>query len=300
MKIMATILLTGSTGLIGKRLAGVLKEAGYRVHRLTTRRELAVQEGYFHWSPASGELDDRAFTGVEYIIHLAGSSIGEGRWTSRRKTEILESRTGSTALLLEKVNQLQLPLKAFVSASATGYYGSATTETIFDEYSPAGNDFLADVCVQWEKAADRFQAAGIRTVKLRTGVVMAKGAPALNKMLMPVKWGIGSALGNGRQYIPWIHVDDLCRLYLRAIEDETMSGAWNAVAPEHITNRELMRTFARKLGKPFFFPPVPAFMLKLLLGEMSVIVTDGSRVSSRRLKAAEFEFKYATIDDIEL
>ena len=297
---MSSVLLTGSTGLGGKLLVRVLKDAGFSVRRLTTRRELAVQEGYFLWNPAAKEADDRAFEGVEYIIHLAGSSIGNGRWTARRKKDILESRTLTAELLLAKVSQLQLPLKAFVSASATGYYGSATTETIYDEYSPAGRDFLADVCVQWEKAADRFQSAGIRTVKMRTGVVLAKGAPALEKMLLPIKSGLGGPLGNGRQYMPWIHLDDLCRLYLRAICDESMSGAWNAVAPEHITNRELMRTLARKLGKPFLFPPVPAFMLRLLLGEMAVIVTDGSRVSSRRLKATGFEFKVATLDDIEV
>ncbi|ODT57358.1 MAG: TIGR01777 family protein [Paludibacter sp. 47-17] len=297
---MSSVLLTGSTGLVGKSLVRVLKDAGFSVRRLTTRRELAVQEGYFLWNPAAKEADDRAFEGVEYIIHLAGSSIGNGRWTARRKKDILESRTLTAELLLAKVSQLQLPLKAFVSASATGYYGSATTETIYDEYSPAGRDFLADVCVQWEKAADRFQSAGIRTVKMRTGVVLAKGAPALEKMLLPIKSGLGGPLGNGRQYMPWIHLDDLCRLYLRAICDESMSGAWNAVAPEHITNRELMRTLARKLGKPFLFPPVPAFMLRLLLGEMAVIVTDGSRVSSRRLKATGFEFKVATLDDIEV
>lgn len=295
---MTSVVVTGSTGLVGKALVQVLKEAGYSVRQLTTRRELAVQEGYFLWNPAANQVDDRAFTGVEYIIHLAGSSIGEGRWTANRKKEILESRTRSTALLFEKVNQLALPLKAFISASATGYYGSATSDTIYDEYSPAGTDFLADVCVQWEKAADRFQSAGIRTVKMRTGVVLAKGAPALKKMTLPINLGVGGPLGNGRQYMPWIHIDDLCRLYLRALQDDSMSGAWNAVAPEHITNRELMKALARKLGKPFFFPPVPAFMLKLLLGEMAVIITDGSRVSSRRLKAAGFEFNYHAIEQL--
>lgn len=297
---MSTVLLTGSTGLVGKSLTGLLKRSGYTVRQFTTRRELAQQEGYFCWNPATGECDERAFDGAEYIIHLAGSSIGAGRWTAQRKKEILESRTHSTALLFEKVQLLSPPLKAFVSASATGYYGSATTGTVFDEYSPAGTDFLAGVCIAWEKAADRFQQAGIRTVKMRTGVVLAKGAPALDKMLLPIKLGVGGPLGNGRQYMPWIHLDDLCALYLRALEDETMTGAWNAVAPEHITNRELMKTLAKKLGKPFFFPPVPAFLLKLLLGEMAVIITEGSRVTSRRLKAAGYEFNYSEIIKIEL
>lgn len=297
---MNAVLLTGSTGLVGKSLTRLLKESGYEIRQLTTRKELTVQEGYYFWNPAGQEADDRAFEGVDYIIHLAGSSIGAGRWTKKRKKEILDSRTQTTALLFEKVQQLNVPLKAFISASATGYYGSATTETIFDEYSPAGKDFLAEVCIAWEKAADRFQEAGIRTVKMRTGVVMTKGAPALNKMLLPIRLGVGGPLGNGRQYMPWIHLHDLCSLYLRALEDETMTGPWNAVAPEHITNRELMKTLARKLGKPFFIPPVPSFMLKLALGEMAVIVTDGSRVNSRRLKAAGFTFKYAEVKDIEV
>lgn len=297
---MNAVLLTGSTGLVGKSLTRLLKESGYEIRQLTTRKELTVQEGYYFWNPAGQEADDRAFEGVDYIIHLAGSSIGAGRWTKKRKKEILDSRTQTTALLFEKVQQLNVPLKAFISASATGYYGSATTETIFDEYSPAGKDFLAEVCIAWEKAADRFQEAGIRTVKMRTGVVMTKGAPALNKMLLPIRLGVGGPLGNGRQYMPWIHLHDLCSLYLRALEDETMTGPWNAVAPEHITNRELMKTLARKLGKPFFFPPVPLFVLKVVLGEMAVIVTDGSRVNSRRLKAAGFTFKYAEVKDIEV
>ena len=290
------ILITGATGLIGKALVELLKSSGHRVHQLTTRREMAVREGYYFWNPANGEIAEEAFSGVESIIHLAGSSIGAGRWTLARKKEITDSRTLSTALLYKTVEKLKLPLKSFVSASATGYYGGKTTETVYDEYSPEGNDFLASVCVEWEKAADLFRKAGIRTVKMRTGVVLGPGAPALAKMMLPIKLGVGSPLGNGRQYMPWIHLDDLCRMYVKAIEDETMSGAYNAVAPQHITNRELMKTLAVKLHKPFFFPPVPAFILKILLGEMAVIVTDGSRVTPRRFTAAGFKWKYSEVE----
>lgn len=297
---MNTVLLTGSTGLIGKSLVKVLTDAGFAVRQLTTRRELAMSEGFFFWNPSENEMEEAALDGVSSIIHLAGSSIGAGRWTQQRKKEIIDSRVKSAALLFEKVSKLNIPLKAFISASATGYYGSSTSDTVYDEYSPAGTGFLSDVCVKWEKAADRFQEAGIRTVKLRTGVVLAQGAPALNKMLLPIRLGVGSPLGNGRQYMPWIHVDDLCRLYLRALQHETMSGAWNAVAPQHITNRELMKTLARKLRKPFFFPPVPAFLLKWILGEMAVLVTDGSRVSSRRLNAEGFRFEINTINELKI
>ncbi len=297
---MKVVLITGASGLVGKSLTRLLKETGYEVRMLTTRRALTEREGYFYWNPATLELDAKALEGVDVIVHLAGSSIGAGRWTKRRKQEIEESRTGSTTLLVDKVKELKIELKAFVSASATGYYGSSTSETIFDEYSPAGNDFLAQICVAWEKAADRFQQEGIRTVKLRTGVVLAKGAPALEKMLLPVKLGIGGPLGNGRQFMPWIYIGDLCHMYLRAIEDESMSGAWNAVAPQHISNRQLMKSLAHKLRKPFFFPPVPSFLLRMLLGEMAIIITDGSRVTPRRFNAAGFKYEVETIDELKL
>ncbi|MDX9748050.1 MAG: TIGR01777 family oxidoreductase [Paludibacter sp.] len=297
---MKVVLITGASGLVGKTLSKLLAESGYTVRKLTTQRALTEREGFFYWNPSTMELDEKALEGVDYIIHLAGSSIGAGRWTNKRKQEIEESRTGSATLLFNKVKELKIDLKAFISSSATGYYGSTTSETIFDEYSPAGNDFLAKVCVAWEKSADRFQLEGIRTVKLRTGVVLAKGAPALEKMLLPIKLGIGGPLGNGRQHMPWIYLGDLCRMYLRAIEDETMSGAWNAVAPQHITNRQLMKALAHKLHKPFFFPPVPAFILKMLLGEMAIIITDGSRVTPRRFNASGFTYEIETIYDLQL
>lgn len=297
---MSTVLLTGSTGLVGKALVQLLKSSGYELRQLTTRRQLSTREGFYYWNPAAGEADPAAFNRVDYIIHLAGSSIGAGRWTKARKKEILESRTLSSALLYHKAEEHHLQLKAFISASATGYYGSKTTDTVFDEYSPAGSDFLAKVCVEWEKAADRFQKAGVRTVKIRTGVVLSKGAPALSKMLLPIRMGVGGPLGNGKQYMPWISLTDLCNMYLMAVEDESMSGAYNAVAPQHLTNRSLMKSLAHQLKKPFFFPPLPAFLLKAVLGQMAILITDGSRVVPRRITAAGFSFQHPTIETLEL
>jgi uncharacterized protein (TIGR01777 family) len=295
-----TVLVTGSTGLVGTALVKLLKAGNYTVKQLTTRREKAVQEGYYFWNPTTGEIDPEALSDIQSIIHLAGSSIGEGRWTTKRKKEILESRTLSTQLLYKELTARNIRLQSFISASATGYYGGKTSETIYDEYSPAGTDFLAKVCVEWEKAADLFQQTGIRTVKLRTGVVLAPQAPALAKMLLPIKLGVGSPLGNGRQYMPWIHLDDLCAMYLRALTDETMTGAWNAVAPSHLTNRQLMKALSDKLKKPFFFPPVPAFLLKLVLGEMAILITDGSRVVPRRFNAAGFEYQHPDSSSLEV
>jgi hypothetical protein len=189
-------------------------------------------------------------------------------------------------------------LKAFISASAVGYYGSSLSEKVMDEYSPAGRDFLASVCVEWERAVDLFSLAGYRTVKIRTGLVLGADAPALQKMLIPVKLGIGGPLGSGNQQIPWIAIDDLCMIYLKAIEDNTLKGSVNAVAPQSVTNRVFMKTLAEIFNKPFFMPPVPAIILKLLLGDMAVIITGGKAVYPRRLISVGFEYKYQNLNNL--
>lgn len=292
-----TVLITGASGFIGRHLQKKLTENGYAIRTLTTQKINSNVEDLFYWHPETGEVNKKAFESVDYIIHLAGASIGTNRWTKKRKQLILDSRVKSTELLFNKIRLLKIPLKAFISASATGYYGSVTSDEIFDENSPAADDFLGNVCREWERAADRFMNAGIRTVKIRTGVVLSKDAPALKKMLFPVKLGFGSPLATGRQYMPWIHIDDLCDIYLKAIEDESFSGAYNAVAPQHITNREMMRTLAKMLHKPFWLPPVPAFILKFLFGEMAYLLLKGSRVDAKKLIQKEFSYSVPTIAD---
>ena len=289
-----TVLITGASGYIGRHLKEKLTKKGYRVRTLTTNLLHSNVEDCFFWNPDTEDINRKALESVDYIIHLAGASIGT-RWTKKHKKLILDSRVNSAKLLFDKIHLYKIPLTAFISASATGYYGSVTKDEIFDENSPTAHDFLGNVCEDWENAADRFTAAGIRTVKIRTGVVLSEDAPALRKMLLPIKLGIGSPLGNGRQYMPWIHIDDLCDIYLKAIEDESFSGAYNAVAPQHITNREMMRTLAKMLHKPFWLPPVPAFILKFLFGEMAVIILKGSRVVPKRLIEEGFQFKYTDI-----
>lgn len=294
-----TVLITGASGYIGRHLQQKLTEKGYAIRTLTTQKINSNVEDCFYWNPETGEINKKTLESVDYIIHLAGASIGTQRWSIQRKKLIIESRIKSTELLFSKIKLYKIPLKAFISASATGYYGSVSSDFIFDEDAPAADDFLGKVCYDWEKAADRFSNAGIRTVKIRTGVVLSKDAPALKKMLMPINMGIGSPLGTGRQYMPWIHIDDLCYVYLRAIEDESFSGAYNAVAPQHITNRDLMKMLAKMHHKPFLLPPVPAFLLRTLLGEMSAIILKGSRVEPKRLLEAGFQFKHTDIGKIE-
>jgi len=295
-----TVLITGASGYISGHLQQKLKTQGYRVRTLTTNILNSNVEDCFYWNPENQDINRKAFDSVDYIIHLAGANIGAARWTKRRKQEILDSRVNATRFLFDKVLLYKVPLKAFISASATGYYGTVTSDTIFDEEAPAAHDFLGNVCFQWENAAARFQELGIRTVKIRTGVVLSNDAPALKKMLLPIKMGIGSSLGSGKQYIPWIHIDDLCEIYLKAIEDNTFTGPFNAVAPQHITNKEMMKTLSKILKKPFWFPAVPAFVLRILFGEMADILLKGSRVQPKKLLEKGFEYHFPEVGQMLL
>jgi uncharacterized protein (TIGR01777 family) len=289
---MENVLITGGTGLIGTHLAKKLEERGYKVTLLSRKKDLDNYSQVYSWDPEKNLIDTEALVSADYIIHLAGAGIGDKRWTKRRKQLIIDSRVMTGNLIFNKVKETGIKLKAFISASGISYYGSITSEKIFRETDPPGEDFLANVCLQWEQMADRFEESGIRRVKIRTGIVLAENGGALQRMITPVKFGIGSALGQGNQYIPWIHIEDLCNIYIRAIEDSEMSGAYNATSPHHITNRDFVRSLARVLNKPFFAPPVPAIIMKLLFGEMSEILLNGSRISSEKLTKSGYSFAF--------
>ena len=279
---METVLISGGTGLVGSHLSKMLRAKGYEVAVLSRSDPESVQ----------------AVETADYIIHLAGANIGARRWTARRKQQILDSRVKTAELILEHVAASKKPkLKAFISASATGYYGAVTTNKIFTEDDPAAPDFLGETCRLWEAAADRFPSLGARTVKIRTGVVLTDRGGALDKMSLPVKMGVGSAIGSGRQYLPWIHIDDLCGIYIKSVEDAGMEGAYNAVAPDHQTNHEFTQTLARVLKRPFWFPPVPAFVMKLLFGQMSDILLEGSRVSSDKIRSEGYQFLFPGLEE---
>lgn len=289
---METVIITGGTGLIGKHLSRKLKESGYIVALLSRNHSTDSEFPVYLWNPDKNYIDDKAITSADYIIHLAGAGIGDKRWTKKRRQLISDSRIKTGELILNKVREKKTDLKAFISASGTGYYGTVTSEKIFTETDQPASDFLGQICLKWEQMADKFETSGIRTVKIRTGVVLTNKGGALDSMVKPVRMGIGSPLGNGRQYIPWIHIDDLCNIYIRAIEDSNLSGAYNAVAPDQISNREFMRTLARVLKKPFFFPAVPSFLIKMLLGKMSGIILYGSGVSAYKIISSGYTFEY--------
>lgn len=295
---MAIILITGGTGLIGTELSKKLADLGYEVWHLSTSGSKYSVYPTYKWNPYAGTIDSEAIAGADYIIHLAGANIGQKRWTPARKQLIVDSRVKSGELLFKTWQQHPGKLKAFISASATGYYGATTSETIFAESDTCSGDFLGQTCLQWENTASLFAQAGIRTVILRTGVVLSPKGGALQQLMMPAKAGIGVALGNGRQYMPWIHLDDLCEMYVKALADVKMNGSYNAVAPQHVSNLELTRSLAHALNLPFGVIKAPAFAIRLAMGEMSCVVLEGSRVSSAKIEKAGFRFRYPEIHTV--
>jgi len=291
---MKNVIITGGTGLVGNHLSKKLRKLGYRVNVFSSSIKNENQSIYY-WNYEKGIIDHDIINKVDYIIHMAGANISSKRWTVKRKKIISESRVKSGEFLFNKIKENNVSLKAFISASAVGYYGTITNDEIFIEENLPANDFLGNTCKKWEEAADKFNDMGIRTVKLRTGIVLTSEGGALSKMKIPIKLGIASAIGTGKQYMPWIHIDDLCDIYIKAIEDDNMKGAYNAVAPEFNTNKEFTRLLAKALNKPFWLPSIPPYLMKMIFGEMSDILLKGSRISSNKLANTGYKFKYGNL-----
>ncbi|MEX2092236.1 MAG: TIGR01777 family oxidoreductase [Pirellulales bacterium] len=284
------IAVTGSTGLVGSALVAALEARGHLVRRLV-RHEVQDAEREIRWNPDRGEIDAAELNGVDAVVHLAGENVAGGRWSEDFKRRILESRTKGTRLLAETLAGLELKPSVMASASATGYYGNRGDEEV-DELAPSGNGFLAEVCREWEAAAQPAHDAGIRLVKLRIGPVLSPKGGALAKMLLPFKLGLGGVIGSGRQYFSWITLDDLVSAIVFALETESLVGPVNAVTPFAVTNREFTKTLGRVLGRPTIFP-MPAFAARLAFGEMAdEMLLGGVRVAPHELTAAHFQFAY--------
>lgn len=292
---MSRVLVTGGRGLIGQHLCRRLQDKGYEVAILSRSSSGAIPVSYT-WNLDHNEIDRKALNSFDFIIHLAGANIGTKRWTSKRKQEISKSRINSTELIFNNIDKKNKKLKAFVSASAIGYYGAITSEHMYVESDPSASDFLGQTCKNWEGAIDRFSEIGVRTVKIRTGIVLSNKGGALSKLQQPVKLGLGASIGNGKHYMPWIHMDDLCDIYIHALEQVDMHGSYNAVAPEHITNMAFTRKLAQVLQKPLWIPNIPSFGMKLLFGEMAVMLLTGSRISSEKIQNAGFSFRFPDLD----
>ena len=289
---MRKVLITGGSGLIGRRLSFLLKSRGYEVRILSRSNNPKNSYKTFLWNISEKTINDSAFEGLNHIIHLAGAGIADKRWSEKRKKEIIASRVASTNLLYNTVKRLKTPLNSFISASATGYYGAVTSETIFEEKDKPAKDFLGKVCSLWEDSIFQFNEIKIRTVALRTGIVLSKDGGALKKMKTPII----TSLGNGKQYMPWIHIDDLCELYIKAIEDQEFKGAFNAVSSEHISNLSFSKKVSKIFNHPFLAVGTPSFILQIVFGEMSTIILNGSRISANKIKQAGFKFKFENLE----
>ncbi|MGL2987599.1 TIGR01777 family oxidoreductase [Flavobacterium sp. RSSA_27] len=291
------VLLTGGTGFVGKYLTQMLLNKGYSVSILTrTPKKNTDDISYYSWDVSAGSIEEKAVLDADYIIHLAGESIGDKRWTVARKKAILDSRVQSTALLASVLQSNNKKVKAFISASGVGVYGALNGKGICTEDTPAAHDFLGKVCQEWEKAADTIAKLGIRTVKIRTGLVLGKDEGFLKKMAPLFRRGLGSVLGDGKQYMPWIHIHDLCAIYLLAIENEEMEGVFNAAIEDSTTNAIFSKTLANIYGYSLWMPKIPAFVLQLTLGEMAILALTGRRISNDKLLLLGFRFEYKNLD----
>jgi uncharacterized protein (TIGR01777 family) len=291
------VLLTGGSGFIGKHLTDTLLEAGYSVSILSrSERENSPSITYYKWDLNKNYIDENAVLNADYIIHLAGEGIVEKRWTDKRKKELLESRIKPIDLIFSVLEQNNKKLNAFISASAVGIYGAVTSHKICTENTPPADDFLGSICQKWENTVDKIDSLEIRTVKIRTGIVLGKNEGFLKKMIPTFKSGFGSVLGSGKQYLPWIHVDDLCNIYLKSIEDEKLKGAHNACITDNTTNSSFSKTLANLFGYSIWLPKVPPFILKIFLGEMSEAVLTGQRVSSEKIQKTGFEFQFTDLE----
>lgn len=283
------ILISGGTGLVGKAIIVLLQSKGYTIAVLSRTKQKGTIKTFL-WDYEKMYIEQEAIEFADIIIHLAGENISSKRWTEKQKKRIIDSRVKTTELLYSAIQKSDSKPKQIISASAIGYYGSLTSDHIFREEDSPGTDFLAETVVKWEKALDKFSELGIETSKLRLGVVMSLKGGALPKMLNPLKMGFASPLGSGKQYIPWIALEDLARMFLFVIENKSRAKVYNAVHPQQINNKQMMSYFAHKKRKLFIPIGVPAFIFKILFGEMAIILLEGSRVSSEKICEAGFIF----------
>lgn len=292
------VLISGGSGFIGSNLASLLVSKGYSVSILSrTEKQNRDDIFYYKWDVAKQIIDENAVMKADYIIHLAGENIAEKRWTAKRKAAIIDSREQSTLLLYSVLKKKNKKLEAFIAASAVGIYGAVNGSEICTEETASANDFLGYTCQKWEEALDFIENLNIRTVKIRTGLVLGKNDGFLSKLVPLFKNKLGSAIGSGKQYMPWIHIDDLCAIYLQAMLNPTMEGAYNAAVNDETTNTIFSKTLARIYGYSLWLPNVPALLLKIVLGEMAVIVLTGRRISSDKIESVGFKFKYQNLED---
>jgi uncharacterized protein len=307
---MTTVIITGGTGLIGTALTKALVQKGYEIVILSRSKKLSTKKNisYAVWDVSNQTIEEEAIKKADYIVHLAGANVGEKRWTQKRKKEIVDSRVDTGKLLVKALKEIPNKVKAVVSSSAMGYYGPDSlipnpspggegSERPFMETDPSYNDFLATTVVKWEGAIKPVIDLGKRLVFFRTGIVLSNEGGAYKEFKKPLQFGVASVLGSGKQTVSWIHIDDLVRLYIEAIENDKWNGVYNAVSPNPVSNRQLIKEIARQTKRFYVVAKVPAFVLKVVLGEMSIEVLKSTTVSSEKIRKEGFQFLFPTIAD---
>ncbi|QQX76868.1 MULTISPECIES: TIGR01777 family oxidoreductase [Aequorivita] len=292
------VLITGATGLIGTELVRQCHREGISVNYLTTSKEkIENSENYkgFYWNPKKGKIDVSAFDGVTAVINLAGATISK-RWTKKYKKVILDSRIAPINLLRDTLQNIDHTIVHFISASGISIYPNSETKLYSEEDEEVDDTFLGEVVLAWEAAAAQFKNMGMEVSKVRTGVVLAKDDGAFPQLVKPVKFGVGAPLGNGEQWLSWIHLEDIAGIYLFLLKNQ-LEGKYNAVAPNPVQNKKMTKMIASKLENPLWLPNIPAFAIKLFLGEMSVLVLEGQLVSSKKIEQLGYPFKYYNLDN---
>lgn len=293
---MKKVLIAGGTGLVGKRLSQLLVERNYEVSHLSRKENLDAVFPAYRWNVAEGFADPKAFQGIDYIINLAGTGVADKRWTTERKKSIIDSRVNSTILLKDMIEAMDEPPKAYIAASAIGYYGNRGEELLLENSKPGTNGFLPECVIKWENAIEEIAATGLRTPIIRIGIVLSMQGGALKEMQFPFNFFAGVYFGKGQQWYSWIHLDDLCEMLIMAIENEKINGIYNGVAPYPARNIDLIKAIKKAGNYPAFFIQAPAFAMRLGLGALSAVVLDSAKVSAKKIEAAGFQFKYPNLD----
>jgi len=289
---MPQVLIGGGTGLIGQRLSQLLHDAGYQVRHLSRSANPNAKFPAFQWNPMEGSMDVTALDGVDFIINLAGAGIADEPWTKERKQLIIDSRVKSNALLFNQLKASGKKVKAFLAASAIGYYGDRGSDLLTETSDPGSSGFLAASCIAWEKAFEPIASVSDRHLIIRIGIVLSTKGGALEKMLIPFRFGMGNYFGDGQQYTSWIHIDDLCRLFIEGIKNQNMNGTYNGTAPEPVTSKGMAQAIKEAKNSIVPIVPVPAFALRIGLGERVEMLTGSARVIPERALESGFEYQY--------
>ena len=291
-----TVLIGGGTGLVGSRLSELLEGRNYNVLHLSRKAKPDARFPAYAWDLKNKTIAPEAIHKADYVINIAGAGIVDGRWTASRKKLIIDSRVDSTLLLKNEFVKAGKEPKAFVSASAIGYYGNTGEDLVTEKTPPADNRFLSQSCVEWEKAIDEVKATGWRTARIRIAVVLSTQGGALEKIMLPLKANVGGYFGDGQQWYSWIHIDDLCELFIYALENEQFTGTFNGGSPNPERNKPFTQKVADAMDKTALLAPGPAFVMRLAMGEMADTILNSNRISAEKVLASGFEFQFPELE----